>query len=591
VSVDVAPAVLSTLRRLPTTPGSNLVISQPPNWRFVLPSLEVGHLLCIGVPGRHRLRALGEVADRVTVLRPPRTWGRWRRIRRPRDLRVRPTEGAPLPGPTAVDLIVVVGRRGRRHAAERRARGELTGTVVYEERLRVGGRALRADDVDGPGATIWLRPAVGAVHAAAPAYDRDAVAFLAAGRHDRRAGGGHVGRKVLRRVLDHDAVRGRLHRVAVIRSDGDPRRLPDYVRRAAAGGGVDLGGAAWAMSAPGRYRSKKVVFFAFEDGELAHVVKVTRSPDLNHRLENEWDGLRRLTAVGMDGVPRATFLDHHAGLAVLGQAPLVGRPLRPSLGVDGIDELRAAARWFEDLAARTVRRVAAREVADALAPLLARCVELYALGPEVAAVLDEHLRRLREHPAPFPLVLQHGDPGAWNVLRTADGSLAWLDWEATEPSGMPLWDLFHFSRSYGVGAARAEGGRQGSLGAFRRVFLPGSQLVDALAVAVGDHVAQLGLDDELVEPLFHLCWMHRAVKEATRLPAARLASGHYVRLLQLGLHERNAPGLQALFGARPRPRAAAAATRTGTLAPTGAGDEPHAEPFGASRHGTRTPCP
>jgi hypothetical protein len=55
------------------------------------------------------------------------------------------------------------------------------------------------------------------------------------------------------------------------------------------------------------------------------------------------------------------------------------------------------------------------------------------------------------------------------------------------------------------------------------------------------------LDPALVEPLFYTCWMHRALKEATRLQPDRLESGTYVRLLRLCVARRDAPGLRRLF--------------------------------------------
>ena len=48
---------------------------------------------------------------------------------------------------------------------------------------------------------------------------------------------------------------------------------------------------------------------------------------------------------------------------------------------------------------------------------------------------------------------------------------AFLDWEAAELHGMPLWDLFYFARSVAVGVARACGTR-GSLEAFAESSSP-----------------------------------------------------------------------------------------------------------------------
>ena len=56
------------------------------------------------------------------------------------------------------------------------------------------------------------------------------------------------------------------------------------------------------------------------------------------------------------------------------------------------------------------------------------------------------------------------------------------------------------------------------------------------------------LDPELVEPLFYTCWMHRALKEATRLHPARLEEGHYASLLFRCIEQRDMPGMRRLLG-------------------------------------------
>jgi hypothetical protein len=69
-----------------------------------------------------------------------------------------------------------------------------------------------------------------------------------------------------------------------------------------------------------------------------------------------------------------------------------------------------------------------------------------------------------------------------------------------------------------------------------------------LVALVERQCEQLGLDRRLVEPPFVTCWMHRALKKAARLPASRLDSGHYGKLVRLSLDQRDAPGLRRLFG-------------------------------------------
>jgi aminoglycoside phosphotransferase (APT) family kinase protein len=135
------------------------------------------------------------------------------------------------------------------------------------------------------------------------------------------------------------------------------------------------------------------------------------------------------------------------------------------------------------------------------------------------------------------LVFQHGDPGTWNVLVTKNGRVAFLDWEAAEVEGMPLWDLFYFLRSYCVGAARSQGATD-PLAGFRQQFLGETQLGQLVREATRHYCERTSLSAQLIEPLFYLCWMHRALKEATRLSPSKLERGHYINLLRLCIDQR-----------------------------------------------------
>jgi aminoglycoside phosphotransferase (APT) family kinase protein len=136
-------------------------------------------------------------------------------------------------------------------------------------------------------------------------------------------------------------------------------------------------------------------------------------------------------------------------------------------------------------------------------------------------------------------VLQHGDPGTWNILVSAQGKVIFIDWEAGEPKGMPLWDLFYFFRTYGSWVSRMQGSRD-SLKNFSDQFLKPSNLSVLLRQVTVRYCKKIGLDESLIEPLFYTCWMHRALKEAMRLTEDALDSGHYVNLARLTIDQRNA---------------------------------------------------
>ena len=131
-------------------------------------------------------------------------------------------------------------------------------------------------------------------------------------------------------------------------------------------------------------------------------------------------------------------------------------------------------------------------------------------------------------------------------ILTAGGGVTFLDWEAAEHAGVPFWDLFYFARSMGVAVSRAGGTRRATTSS-HSVFLEPSELGGQLERAVCDLAGRAGIDLGLVEPLFYLCWVHRALKEATRRKPNDLNRGVYIRLLRLCIERRAAPGLQSLF--------------------------------------------
>ena len=181
-----------------------------------------------------------------------------------------------------------------------------------------------------------------------------------------------------------------------------------------------------------------------------------------------------------------------------------------------------------------------------LEALLERFDELYRPDRHTSLFLEGQLSALASDAGALRLVFQHGDPGPWNVVVTVDGRPGFLDWESANPDGMPLWDLLHFLRSFGLIVSR-KAGRQDAAKSFDDQILGTSALNRLLVDVTGRFCEETGLPTRLVEPLFYLCWAHRAVKEASRLLREDLGSGRYFNLLRLAIERRDAPGLQRLF--------------------------------------------
>jgi hypothetical protein len=89
--------------------------------------------------------------------------------------------------------------------------------------------------------------------------------------------------------------------------------------------------------------------------------------------------------------------------------------------------------------------------------------------------------------------------------------------------------------------------KRNPLQSFSQHFLEPSPLHELLSAALKRYCAGAGLEAETIAPLFYTCWMHRALKEATRLQTAALASGAYFNLLRLCIEQRNSPALTSIF--------------------------------------------
>lgn len=328
---------------------------------------------------------------------------------------------------------------------------------------------------------------------------------------------------------------------------GSNDQPPAYLRQLASAAGVSIDQHRWGLSARGEYRSRKVLFFLFNRAADTpeYIVKMTRDPALNPRLENEARALEWLAERGIgdrETLPQIVFAGHHHDLAIVGETVIDGVPFEQrSSGAADCPLAGAAAAWLTELGAATADASTASplEVSEALGTLFERFAQIYTLTPAQHDFLAGQIGAIGRSRSRFPLVFQHGDPGTWNIWVTPGERVAFLDWEAAEPQGMPLWDLFYFVRTYGAWAMRA-GSSGDIMKGFAGQFLSASPFQRLLIEATERYRAQVGVPAELVEPLFYTCWMHRALKESTRLTASNLERGHYFSVLSACIEQRAA---------------------------------------------------
>ena len=564
------------------------------NWYFLLPSLEVKRILCIGMATSRTLTALREITDQITVMCAHKRTVRKLTARTSANndaaaIAFRGTVRSPeiafrqALSADQFDLIVI-SRQGERWLNRHPSlRQEITrvlnrrGLVYLEARgfadsVETNGTLKFLQKSLGCGQRFWLTPLSNEMQTAVPLQDERTLRYFLRNLLYSPAINFSLPRRVERllrpmsttpvsdrveHLLSRHLLCSRLFRrcgtlSGTMMTDSavsPPRYLTSMARKA----GIDIGNHRWGLYAAGPYRSRKVLFFLFprEEEHPEYVVKMVRDRTLNSRLENECRALKLLRERGIshaERLPVVRFSGHHGGLAIVGESAIHGFPLRrKTKATVNCPYASNAIDWLIDLGARTAGPTASSsEAADSLQTLLSRFSEIYHVQRSHAEFLAAQLATVRDCGEEFPLVFQHGDPGVWNVLITANEEAAFLDWEAAEPCGIPLWDLFYFLRSHGVTVARRAGTKD-SLLACEQQFVNESAFSLLVANSVSRYCDVCRVPPQLVRPLFYTCWMHRALKEATRLSKRQLERGHYVNLLRLCIERRDAPALRRLF--------------------------------------------
>lgn len=300
----------------------------------------------------------------------------------------------------------------------------------------------------------------------------------------------------------------------------------------------------------GRYRTKKVVFLLPDHGP-GILVKAVRDPRDNDRLANAARTLEQVrdAVPWPEAVPRPLFLGQRHGRAYLVMELLEGTPFEEVLARDPERAAERAIARVVELGTATAHRTDPAVLRDRLGDLHDRFVRTFRPVPAEAVALARHVDALQELAPGIPSVVHHGDLGAWNLLVGPDGSVQLLDWEAGDLHGPPLWDLFYLVRSIASRSTTATARRRRER-AYADLILADTPLARSQAGAVRQACAETDVPVEAVVPLLATCWMHRAVKQSSRLPVHRVHRSTAYRVLRLVLTADDAPGLGLLAARR-----------------------------------------
>jgi SAM-dependent methyltransferase len=578
--------VLEAMLNTKFVPGSNLKGDMAcADWRFLLPSLDLEEVLCLRMPSMGVVSVLSTICRRLHVVSAdPKETEELEQAARQQNLSklcvTHVSSYAKLPfAEDSMDLIWIAGVDGAANPARspgvaaellRLLRPE--GAIYFEtfgllDSLLAPRRFRRSSGGLDTRRDYWLTPHRGEMRTAVAVQDtamvRHFFRHVLFGRSFRTRVLSRVGETLSGLGLARLLARRRgvlLHRSGAM---GTTPKPPRYLVSLAERGGVDLTEYRFGLSATGLYNSNKIIFFLSEGSQEKPniVVKMTRAGEFNSRLANEAAVLTRLQQeklIEAGSYPELLFFDTYRGQAVLAQKVIAGEPFRrrTHLTADCPFAQRAVS-WILQLGKASANNPAgaARQVAAKLDELLARFATIYQSSKDESCFLRLQIDRIRGCRGTFPLVFQHGDTGTWNLLVRPGGRVAFIDWENGEPHGMPLWDLFYFLRTFGTWISRQNGNRDREV-SFQKNFLTASPLRVLLARATEEYCAEVGLATELAEPLFYICWMHWALREAARLSTAKLHDGVYVRLLRLCVRERDRVSSVFLFGSESSARAA-----------------------------------
>jgi hypothetical protein len=254
----------------------------------------------------------------------------------------------------------------------------------------------------------------------------------------------------------------------------------------------------------------KVVLLAFADPAPVPVValKAPRVPEAADGVRREAMVLERLGAASVAGVPRLLLRRELAGVPLIAETALPGRPLEGLIETGNLmDWSTKVTDWLVGLARGATTRPAVQWREALVEPALARFRQTF------GAVADPDLLRSGEglvrEIGDLPSVPEQRDFGPWNVLVGQDGGLAVLDWESAEVEGLPALDLLYFLAYASFGAERAWD-RDGRVAAFTRSLDPASATGAVRRACLERYARALGLDPARLAPLRALVWLIHA---------------------------------------------------------------------------------
>jgi hypothetical protein len=264
----------------------------------------------------------------------------------------------------------------------------------------------------------------------------------------------------------------------------------------------------WVLLTGGRRSINKVVGLVFADREQTPrlAVKFARSVSEEGPLRREAATLQMLERArpGLEGVPRILFLEQRCGRLALGESAVHGRRLLERLTRENFPDLAAqVTTWLVELAGTERARPPALWRSRLVEEPRRKFEETF---DESGSGDFERARSILSQLGQLPLVCEHRDCSPWNILVTDEGRLAFLDWESSEPNGLPALDLIYFltQASFLLEGALDSGHVRE---AYARMLDPTTFTGTVVRRCEERYCERLDLDSSVIRPLRLLCWI------------------------------------------------------------------------------------
>ena len=297
------------------------------------------------------------------------------------------------------------------------------------------------------------------------------------------------------------------------------------------GGSDDLG---LLLLTGGKRSNNKVVALACAGalGTPQVAIKIARTPEAAAGLANEARVLEALEPRAPEqlGIPRLLWYERRGAAVRLAETAVVGTPvLAEGRHPTYPDLARQVSEWQVRPAGRPPAAPRADWFGRLVEPVIADFVTMYGAAAD-PGMLREALDTL-ESIGPLPLVCEQRDFAPWNLLCTAEGRLAVLDWESAEIRGLPALDLLYFFAYAGfvLDGAFASGRFEASYRATHDASTRTGAVARACLAAYAEAV---GVSATAIRPLRLLCWMLHARSEYRRFTAEEDPGGPTVDALR-----------------------------------------------------------